>query len=125
MDANRKTSSERSKKVSEEFDAGASAQENAQTPASRRREDGRDGLEMESGRSGFGFRAHVRVEADPADRPGRDERASEEDRATVVTLSTFRSQVGERRVSGARGRQGGKVIAFPCRPVTDRVEWAW
>jgi hypothetical protein len=42
----------------------------------------------------------------------------------VVTLSTFRKQVGERR-SGARGRQGGVVLAFPCRSVTDRVEWAW
>jgi hypothetical protein len=120
MEANRKKASgglERPDRIEPE----ASREGAAQASGVRAGEERRDGLELESGRSGFGFRAHVRVEADPADRPSRDERASREDRATVVTLSTFRSQVGERRVSGARGRRGGKVIAFPCRSVT----WEW
>lgn len=83
-------------------------------------EEDRDRLGKESGRPDYGFRAHSRVEAGPAGRPSRDEQASEEDRATVVTLSTFRKQVGERCVSGARGR-AGIVVPFPVRSVT----WEW
>jgi hypothetical protein len=94
--------------------------EETSQPAGADRAGGATRMGKESGRPDYGFRAHSRVEVGPAGRPSRDEQASEEDRATVVTLSTFRKQVGERR-SGARGRTGAVVLPFSVRSMT----WEW
>jgi hypothetical protein len=117
-----KKASERPQNGSEKFDAGASRGEDAQTPASRRREDGRDGLERDaSGVVEFGSRIkelEMRPLATNADSYLNDFTAITEGR--IIDARWIFAQVGERRVSGARGRTG-IVVPFPVRSVA----WEW